>query len=189
MDMKRAWLFAFLLNGCVSSRPAVSRVPTLTIAGTDGRAHPLWADVSESALTVYVFFSAHCRCLAVHEPRLRALEESYAPRGVRFFFVDSEAGATVARDRVQAHARNYTFPILVDPGAAFADAMGAEYATYTVVVDRSGSIRYDGGIDSDRSHLRAGAQLFLRDALDDLLAGRAPRVAHGEALGCALEKG
>ena len=187
--MKRASLLALLLSGCVASRPAVSRVPTLTIAGTDGRAHALLADVSASVLTVYVFFSAHCRCLAVHELRLRALEESYATRGVRFFFIDSEASANLDRDRAQAHARNYTFPILVDPGASLANALGAEYATYTVVVDRSGSIRYDGGIDSDRSHLRAGAQLFLRDALDDLLAGRAPRVAHGEALGCALEKG
>jgi hypothetical protein len=187
--MKRASLLALVLSGCVSSRPAVSRVPMLTIAGTDGRAHLLLADVSASALTVYVFFSAHCRCLAVHETRLRALEESYSPRGVRFFFVDSEAGASLDRDRAQARARNYTFPILVDPAAALASALGAEYATYTVVVDRSGSIRYFGGIDSDRSHLRDGAQLLLRNALDDLLAGRTPRVDHGEALGCALEKG
>jgi hypothetical protein len=187
--MKRASLIALLLSGCVSSRPAVSRVPTLTIAGTDGRAHPLLADVSASALTVYIFFSVHCRCLAVHEPRLRALEDTYALRGVRFFFVDSEVGASLDRDRIQARARDYTVPILIDPDASLADALGAEYATYTVVVDRSGSIRYSGGIDSDRSHLRDGARLFLRDAIDDLLAGRTPRVGHGEALGCALEKG
>jgi hypothetical protein len=187
--MRRASLLALLLSGCVSSRPAASRVPTLTLAGTDGRAHALVADVSTSALTVYVFFSAHCRCLAVHEPRLRALDESYAPRGVRFFFVDSEAGASLERDRAQARARNYSFPILVDSGASLADSLGAEYATYTIVVDRSGSLRYYGGIDSDRSHLRGDAQLFLRDALDDLLAGRSPRVPHGEALGCTLEKG
>lgn len=163
-------------------------MPPLTVAGTDGRAHPLLADVSAATLTVYVFFSAHCRCLTVHEPRLRALEKIYAPRGVRFFFVDSEAGASLDWDRAQARAHNYTFPILLDSGASLADALRAEHATYTVVVDRSGYVRYYGGIDSDRSHLRDGAQLFLRDALDALLAGRTPRVEYVEALGCALGK-
>lgn len=188
MDVKVAYALGLLACGCISTRPRASSVPALTLVGTDDREHDLAADASASILTVYVFFSSHCRCLTVHEPRLLALEKTYAPRGVRFFAVDSEAGASLVRDRGQALARGYTFPILIDPGAAFADATGAEYATYAVVVDRSGVIRYYGGIDTDRSHLRQGARPFLRDALEDLLAGRIPRVSHGEALGCALEK-
>ena len=186
--MRLLCVVALLGAGCISTHPRAPSVPVLTLAGTDDRQHSLAAEASASALTVYVFFSAHCRCLAVHEPRLLALQKTYAPRGVRFFAVDSEVGASVDRDRTEALARRYPFPILIDRGAALADVLGAEYATFAVVVDRSGIIRYYGGIDSDRSHLREGARGFLRDALDDLLAGRVPRVSHGEALGCALEK-
>jgi len=135
-----------------------------------------------------VFFSAHCQCLVVHEPRIRALENAYSSRGVQFFAVDSEAAASLDGDRVEARAHAYPFPILVDPGAIAADAMGAEYATYAVVFDQSGLLRYSGGIDSDRVHLTGGARHFLRDALDDLLANQSPRAARVEALGCALQK-
>ena len=69
-----------------------------------------------------------------------------------------------------------------------ATAVGAESATYTVVVDRVGTIRYRGGIDSDRTHLTPDATPYLADALEDLLAGRAPRVPESRALGCALAR-
>ena len=58
-------------------------------------------------------------------------------------------------------------------GAA-ADALGATFATYTVVVDSAGRVRYRGGIDSDKQWLSDGATLWLRDALDRLLAGGDP---------------
>jgi hypothetical protein len=190
ISLARAWWpVAFLgLGGCLSWHPRVSVVPGLTLSGTDGRLHHLASDVSAAKLTVYVFFSAHCRCLVVHEPRIVALENAYGSRGVQFFAVDSEATANLDRDRVEARARAYPFPILVDRGAIAADAMGAEYATYTVVFDQAGRVRYSGGIDSDRVHLTAGARPSLRDALDDLLADRSPRAARVEALGCALQR-
>ena len=68
-----------------------------------------------------------------------------------------------------------------------AESLGAEFASHTVVVDAAGQIRYSGGIDSDSTRLHDDAKLYLRDALDDLLAGKRPRVARSEALGCALE--
>ena len=77
-------------------------------------------------------------------------------------------------------------PVVLDPDALLADALHAEYATYSVVLDAAGAIRYRGGIDSDKSFLRDDAIPYLRDALDDLLAGAAPRRAETEALGCVL---
>jgi hypothetical protein len=137
--------------------------------------------------TVVVFFSRHCHCLDAHEPRLRALARAYGPRGVDFAMVDAETGATVERDAAEATARGYPFPIVVDRGARLAGRLGARYATYSVVLDAGGRIRYRGGIDTDRTHLRDDATPYLANALDDLLAGRAPRVAEAEAMGCSLQ--
>ena len=48
---------------------------------------------------------------------------------------------------VEARRRGYPFPILVDRGALLADAVGADYATYSVVVQT-----YDNsGINADFS--------------------------------------
>jgi hypothetical protein len=95
-------------------------------------------------------------------------------------------GATAERDRDEATRRHYPFPILIDDKAKVAKIYDAEYAGHVVVLDRTGAVAYRGGIDSDRVHMTEDATPFLRHALEDLLAGRPPRVAGTKVLGCAL---
>jgi hypothetical protein len=106
---------------------------------------------------------------------------------VSFVAVDSEVGASVERDRNEATRRAYPYPILIDDHGTVARAYGADYATYSVLVDAGGHILYSGGIDSDKSHLRDDATPFLRDAIDDVLAGGPMRRTEAKALGCSLE--
>ena len=144
--------------------------------------------LEQSPVTVLVFFSTHCHCLDSHESRLRSLYAEYSARGVQFFMIDSEVGGSRERDDREAQARGYPFPILLDRGARLADSVGADFATYAVVFDARGHVAYRGGIDSDQIVLHERAALYVKDALDDLLAGRRPRVATGKTLGCTLEK-
>jgi hypothetical protein len=178
--------------GCATSpRPAVAEVPgTASAPLTDahGQSVELGALAAGSPWTVLVFFSRDCHCLKVHEPRLRALFEAYGPRGVQFVMVDSEVRASPGGDADEARRRSYPFPILIDRGARIADALGARYASYVVVLDGGARVHYRGGIDSDKTHLHEGANAYLGDALDALLEHREPRVAEGKTLGCALEK-
>jgi len=166
-----ALAFVLPLAACTAATPPATTVPF--------RGAPA---------TVLVFYSPHCHCLAAHEPRLFALYERYHPRGVQFYFVDSEVGATPERDAAEARAYGYPFSIVTDAGAKLADRVDAQYASYTVVADAQGRIRYRGGIDSDAIHLTDDATPYLADALDDLLAGRDPRRPEAKALGCALQK-
>jgi hypothetical protein len=136
--------------------------------------------------TVVVFFSEDCHVLRAHDERLRRLATDYGGRGVRFLALDPEVGSTASRDDDEAMRRGYPFPIRVDPGARFAKAAGADFAGYAIVVDRTGAVVYRGGIDSDRVHLTDDATPYLRNALADLLGGRAPRVAETKVMGCAL---
>jgi hypothetical protein len=154
-----------------------------TLTGSDGIVH----HVPDAPLTVLVFFSPNCAYQTAHDERLRLLHDQYRPRGVAFFSVDSETSGSLARDEQEARARRYPFPILRDEGARLARAVGAQYATYSVILDRDGRVLYSGAIDGDRVTLRDATPWYLRDALEDLLAGRALRVTHSEAPGCALQ--
>ena len=180
-------LFA-VASGCTVPARAPSDVPGVRLVDASGAALDARSLALRAPLTAFVFFSAHCHCLDAHDARLRALADTYAGRGVQFVMVDSEARATRDSDAAEGRRRGYRFPIALDRGAALADALGAEYATYTVVADDRGHVRYRGGIDSDKIGLHEDATFFLRDALDDLLAGRAPRVPEGKTLGCAIAK-
>lgn len=170
---------------CVPAR--ASAVPALTLVDTAGQTTTLPADLAKAQLTVVVFYADHCPCFRVHEERIRELARVYAARRVRVLVVDSEVSASRERDALAAAERGLP-AIAIDPGAKLADALDAEYATYTVVLDAAGRARYRGGIDSDKNVLHEDTKSFLRDALDDLLAGREPRVPEGKVLGCALQK-
>jgi hypothetical protein len=166
----------------------VAQLPSAPLVRPEGATVDVRELAGGAPLTVLVFFSAHCRCFEEHEGRLKALYEQYGPRGVQIVMIDSEMNASPERDRAEALRRSYPFPILDDRGALLANRLGAEYATYSVVVDRQGRVLYRGGIDTDKTHLRDDTTPYLKDALDDLLAGHAPRLAEGKTLGCALQK-
>jgi hypothetical protein len=170
-----AALAAGLCGACAAPGPRLSALPLDELP-------------SRAPVTVLVFFAPHCHCLMAHDARLVALYERYRTRGVQLFMVDSEASATTERDQAEAKARGYPFPILLDRGARIANQLGADYATYTVVLDAAGNVRYRGGIDSDEMTLHDDATPYVQDAIEALLAGRAPRVTYAKALGCSLQK-
>jgi hypothetical protein len=169
---------------CAAPLPPV--VPGARLVDGSGAAIDARDLVRRAPLTAFVFFSAHCPCVDAHDARLIALSEAYRRRGVQFVMVDSEVTASPSADAAQARRRGYPFPIVVDAGARLAAALDAHSAAYAVVADAGGHVHYRGGIDSDRIRLHDDAAFYLRDAIDDLLAGRAPRVPEGKALGCAL---
>jgi peroxiredoxin len=173
---------------CATGGLPVARLPTAPLVRPGGETVDVRQLAQASTLTVLVFFAADCHCLQEHEGRLKALYEQYRPRGVQIFMIDSEATASPERDQAEALQRDYPFPILSDRAAWLANRLGADYATFSVIVDAEGYVRYRGGIDTDKDHLRDDATPYLKDALDDLLAGRSPRVAEGKTLGCSLQK-
>jgi peroxiredoxin len=183
----RALILAGLLltSACVGSQLPVAHLPQTDLISTERRAVSLPA-VDRAKLTVLVFFSAGCDCQAAHDARLRELYHRYRPLGVELFAVDSEVEAEPARDAAEAGRRAYPYPMLIDRGGRLAQQLGAEYATYTVVLDAHGNVRYRGALDSDQVELHADATFYLRDALDALLAGRTPSELRDQGLGCAL---
>ena len=174
--------------GCAGSAPHLSEIPATTLAAPGGARVDARHLVDGAPWTVLIFFSPHCHCLDAHDARIRALYEAYHGRGVELLMVDSEVSGSRERDDAEARRRGYAFPILLDRGAKLADALGADYATYSVVVDREGRVLYRGGIDSDKMHLHDDVKPYLRAALDDLLAGRAVQSPEAKTLGCALER-
>jgi hypothetical protein len=173
----------FVLASCHQPSP---RTPTLSVVDTSGAHTTFPGDLARSRLTVLIFYAERCPCFRAHEERIRELSRAYAPRGVDFLLVDSEVDATM--DRAVAAVQERKLPrMALDPGGRIASALGAEYATYSVVLDASGRVRYRGGIDSDKNRLTDRPREYLREALEDILAGREPRRSEAKSLGCALQ--
>jgi peroxiredoxin len=177
---------ALLLAACAHAPPP--KPSDSPIVASDGSSAVFRDYLTRTPWTVLVFISTDCPCVTMHDARLKELSHAYKARGVQFLAVDSEVNTTADSARRMATERAYPFPVLVDRGAVLANTYGAEYATFTVILDRGGNVRYRGGIDSDRHQLHDDAHFYVRDALDDLVAGRNPRTPEAHTLGCVLRK-
>ena len=178
------------LASCVHA-PAIDQaasLPDTPLLATDRQTYKLSDLVSGAPATVVEFFSSTCPCQDAHDERLIALYQRYQGQGVRFVVVDANYSAALDHDIAEAKNRNYPFPIVVDPGGVLMKALGAKYATYSVLLDPRGRVRYRGGFDSDRHPLSAHPRAYLDDAVGALLAGRDPNPAETKTLGCALER-
>jgi hypothetical protein len=176
-------LVAVLTMAC-----APAKAPPLTsllLTGTDGTPHRLSDELHAHAYTAVVFFSRHCICQTAHNERIRSLIAREGPRGVGFLVVDPEESATRESDARESTERGY--PIVLDTEGRLARALGADFATYSAVLDSEGRVLYRGGFDSERSHLSDSPRTYLANALDDLLDGKPPRQPQTKPLGCALE--
>lgn len=168
---------------CAATTARPVSVPAQQFPGTDGVLHSVPAC---TGYTVLEFFSRHCDVQAAHDARLIELARRFSLHGVAFLAVDSEVDATAELDRDEVTRRGYPYPIVIDAHAQLAHALGAEYSTYSVLLDSNGRVHYRGGVDADQVHLRQDTTAYLADAVHDVLAGREPRRVYGKALGCSL---
>lgn len=160
------------------------------LLGADGGRYGFSTFASREALVV-IFSSNRCPTAKAYASRLRALAADYTPRGVQVVLINSndphlypEEGLAGMRERMATDG--YTFPYLVDEGQAVAKAWGPTCTFHAFLLDRDRRLRYEGRVDNARLEERVTSH-DLRNALDDVLAGREVRLPQTRAFGCALD--
>ena len=163
-------------------------VPEFTLPDTDGQPVPLID--ADAPATVVVFTCNHCPyALAWHE-RINALVRDYADRGVRVLQVNPNDAERHPRDSLDAmRARvargEFAGPYLHDESQAVARAFGAQ--TTRTFRRRAG---WAGGL-SRRARRRPRRSLpgaaWVREALEDVLAGRPVARAETQPVGCSVK--
>ncbi|NOT60669.1 MAG: redoxin domain-containing protein [Acidobacteria bacterium] len=178
-------LLALLAMAVVANPTIGEAAPGFTLKDLAGKQHKL-ADY-RGKLTVVAFLSAKCPISNAYNERIRALAADYAQRDVTFLALNASADETVNEIKTHADKQGFAFPILKDKDNRVADAYGAVRTPEMFVVDGAGVLRYHGRIDN--SHLMIHVKTHdLRNALDELLAGKAVSVAETKALGCIIKR-
>jgi hypothetical protein len=159
-----------------------------TLPDTDGTPTPLHVDGAPAA--VVVFTCNHCPyALAWHE-RIQAVARDYADRGVRVLQVCSNDAERYPRDspeamRARVAAGEFATPYLYDESQEVARAWGAKTTPHVFVTDATGVV-YSGAPDADHRDPALDAA-WLREALEDVLAGRPVARAKTKPVGCTIK--
>ena len=185
-----AMVVALAAGGCYADNnklkigdaaPAWSGLP-----GTDDQKHSL-ADYKDAKLLVLVFTTNHCPVARAYEDRLIALERDYRSKGVKVVAVNVNNIEPDRMDAMKKRAadKGFNFPYLYDASQKIGRDYGATVTPHVFVLDKNRKIAYVGAVD-DRQEADKVKTHYLRDALDALLAGKAPPQAVTQQFGCGI---
>ena len=169
------------------------RAPAFELPGVDGKAHAL-AALKGAKATIVVFSCNHCPYVVLNEDRLIAVARDYGTQGVGFAAINANDAEKYPDDsfaemRKRAAEKGFPFPYLRDESQDVARAYGATHTPHLFVLDKDLRLAYTGAVDDDSNYKtrKKVEKPYLRDALDDLIAGRPVRVPETHAIGCTIK--
>lgn len=157
---------------------------------------------------VVVFWSTACPWTDRYAPRLADLVAGYAPAGVGFVLVTpggavagtgagaaadagTPGGAVAPRTVARASSREpaasaLAAPYVADADGALADAFGARSLPHAFFYGPDRTLVYDGAIDDSPADADRVRVPYLRQAMDQSVAGLPVEVVRTQAFGCTV---
>lgn len=172
--------------------PLGQKAPVFSLPDPSGKVFRL-AEIANQRPTVVVFVCNHCPYVVHIRDGLGRFAKEFQPKGVSFVAINSNDFAQHPDDapgRMPAFAKagGWDFPYLVDESQQVAKAWHAACTPDFFVIDAQGRLAYAGQFDSSRpgnGELVDGGD--LRDALEELLAGRPAPSPQKPSLGCNIK--
>jgi peroxiredoxin len=151
----------------------------------------LTLDPGAGPATVVVFTANHCPYALAWHDRLDAVARDYADRGVTVLQINANDEARYPADSTEASAKRveagaFSGPYLRDLTQEVARSFGAAKTPDVYVLDSTGTVVYHGAPDADHADDSQNAA-FVREALDDVLAGRPVARPETQPVGCSVK--
>jgi peroxiredoxin len=160
------------------------------LQGADGNRYSLHS-FDDKPVLVVMFTCNHCPYVVSYEDRMVSIQHDYAGRGVQLVAINANDEKAYPEDGYpqmvkRAKDKGFNFPYIRDPDQKVAEAYGAVCTPHVFAFDKDRKLRYRGRIDDSRDHLKVKTH-DLRNALDDMLAGRGVKEAETRPFGCSIK--
>jgi len=153
---------------------------------TDGKEHSL-KSLAGSKGVVILFIATKCPVSNAYNERMEKLAQDYKAKGVNVVGINANSTEPAAEVKSHAADKGLTFTILKDDGNKIADRLGATRTPEAYVLDANMKLVYHGRIDNSQ-RVEGITANDLRDALDEMLAGKAVTKSGGAAFGCSIKR-
>ena len=177
-------------SGSTSDLPAPPAIGTtiddFKLPDTNGAEHSLKSLTGKHG-AVLIFISVQCPVSNGYNERMKKLAEDYQARGINVIGINSNVTEPISAVKAHAADKHFTFTVLKDDGNKIADRLGATRTPEAYVIDANGKLVYHGRIDNSQNTANITSN-DLRDALDELLSGKAISKTGGAAFGCSIKR-
>jgi thiol-disulfide isomerase/thioredoxin len=177
-----------------------SKAPDFSLPGIDGKTYTL-KSFEKAPVLVIVFSCNHCPTAQAYEDRIIAIEKNYRSKGVSLVMISpnstkalnySELGYTDMGDsfeemKLRAKDKGFAFPYLYDgDNQKCALAYGPVATPHCFVFDKNRILCYAGRVDGSEKP-GSGNGEDLRNAIDEVLAGKTVTTPTTKVFGCSIK--
>ena len=152
----------------------------------DGKEHSL-KSLAGAKGAVILFIATKCPVSNAYNERMEKLAQEYKAKGINFIGVNSNNTEPAAEVKSHAAEKGLTFTILKDDSNKLADRLGATRTPEAYALDANMKLVYHGRIDNSQK-VEGITSEDLRDALNEMLAGKAVTKTGGAAFGCTIKR-
>jgi hypothetical protein len=157
----------------------------------DGAVHGSLEHPSGGKWNVLFFLTSDCPIANQYAPEIRRICTSYGQKGAQCFLVYVDP--SMKEDQIRQYIKDFQYDCCTpihDKDHRLVRTAGATVSSEVAVFARGADLKYRGRIDNfyaalgtQRQHV---TQHDLRDALDNLVAGRPVQDARTDAVGCFI---
>ena len=149
-------------------------------------------DVKGQNGTLVIFSCNTCPWVIKWEDRYVEIANAYLKRGIGIIAINSNVSrfdGDDSLDKMKKHAKEkkYNFPYAQDPKAKLAYAFGATKTPHIYLFDNQNELVYRGAIDDNARNKSDVHEAYLKNALDQMLAGQKITKSTSKALGCSIK--
>jgi peroxiredoxin len=166
--------------------PIGTMIDDFKLPDADGAEHSLKALIGKSG-AVLIFIATKCPVSNAYNDRMEKVAQDYKARGINVIGINSNNTEPAAEVKSHAGEKHLTFTILKDDGNKIADRLGATRTPEAYVIDAGGKLVYHGRIDNSQK-TEGITSSDLRQALDEMLAGKPISKTGGAAFGCTIKR-
>ena len=171
----------------VPAPPAIgATIDDFTLPDVDGKEHSLKSLMGKKGVVI-LFIATRCPVSNAYNERMEQLAQDYKAKGVTVIGINSNFNEPAIDVKAHAAEKHLTFTILKDEGSKIADRLGANRTPEAYVLDANNKLVYHGRIDNSQ-RAEGITSNDLRDALEEMAAGKAVTRTGGAAFGCSIKR-
>jgi peroxiredoxin len=194
--MKKIGLLTLMLCGLTQAVEIGKPAPDFTGKSYDGKSHKL--SEYKGKFVVLEWHNQGCPFVKKHyeSNNMQKLQSEWTGKGVAWITIISsppgkEGYVTADQERKYLSEKKSTpTVVLADPEGALGRLYGAKTTPHMFIIDKSGTLIYNGAIDdkasSDQEDV-AGAKNYVQAALTEATAGKRVTIASTAPYGCSIK--
>ena len=170
-----------------SNTPSIGdKFENFTLTDYEGNNHSL-SDYTESKVIVIMFIATKCPVSNDYNSRMEEIFNEYKDKEVSFLGINSNKSEDVSEIENHAKDNGLTFTILKDDKNIIADKFEASYTPEIYMLSNNFELLYHGRIDNSRRESVVSSS-DLKNALDEILAGKEVSNPETKAFGCTIKR-